>query len=948
MPEELIKPPLPPEPEKPPTRLTLSTANDEAPTHDDVQAMYTTSKENRDVVVEWIWTEESLNKSFDLIVVFPLIKDRDFWDYELRDDPTWTLSQDRGKGNNQVIWNYKTSDLALVDEIVRMVRANEADQIASKHSHEVAVANVIPTKIFSHYLVDPMRLLQQGASSGLQDISKVLYALAARYFTGKAEFTHNREIAQIFFEQGTPVDSYYSGATGDAVMREILSWQVAAVGFVAEERSHHKTITRHMQNLLREGMALLEQKKYLAKCNLTYESLPCNVDIPEPQLSSTVTQHERRIFDHCDGHTKLSEVVRTASMETWEWAPVLCNLVTRRLIELRPPLMKRPLAAQFAPDTADDTISKLHRLYAPQTGLLSYHALILYIQREFFLFLDNKTPLSLVVFDVQIISPTESRPRSLSAKEATALGQKFDFFKRPLDVFGHFETFDYAVLLPNTDLKQATIVAKQHVQMLMETDLSDDPELAAAGRLLVSCGVASLPHHGSDLDCLITSAKSAKHLAKQRKISLLIGRPKEAEAVDDEQDISGRRDAALADAPDTVTKEFPKIEVGELLIRASLVSPQHVALANQLIARMPAPLPIGRVLAMEGHIREETVEAAIRILPLIACGKLTIDHAISALQLIGNHSLDFDSAMMRMGAAPSRSKFNPLAKLLKDSDILFEKDLRKAIRESANTGLPVGYVLVCKGILPRSMLHALLFTASLLQRGRILNSEAVKVIYNMAHSSISLEEALQDAAIEAEPEFDLAELLYSGGILSEMQYTSVCEIKMVERKPIADVLTDAGFLPEPIASCAKQLLDAVRRLKLTQDHAAKVLKSIKYATTVPNISELIANVENNRRPEGVVEVDRVELLKSAGYFNSKQLEVIKPLAEEPEQKSLLRTLLTAGIIDQQTLDATGWAKRTIEAGDLDPEQAIILLKYCKDQGVSFEQAVDLFSWRPAT
>ncbi|NDU79202.1 hypothetical protein GWI34_42465, partial [Actinomadura sp. DSM 109109] len=63
---------------------------------------------------------------------------------------------------------------------------------------------------------------------------------------------------------------------------------------------------------------------------------------------------------------------------------------------------------------------------------------------------------------------------------------------------------------------------------------------------------------------------------------------------------------------------------------------------------------------------------------------------------------------------------------------------------------------------------------------------------------------------------------------------------------------------------------------------------------------------------------------------------------------LLRSLLTEGLIDQQTLDATGWAKRTIEAGDIDPEQAIILLKDCKDQGVSFEEAVDLFSWRPAS
>jgi len=937
----------PPEPEKQPTRLTLSITSAPAPTADDIETMYQTSKDNRDIVVEWIWPEEALNKTFELIVIYPYIKNRDFWDYEQRDDPTWTLSQKKGQGN-PVIWHYKTSDIILVTEIVRMVRANEADQIPTTKQQDVVVATVIPTPIFSEYLIDPNQRIQQAIADGLQEVAKVLYALAARFFTGKVEFTNKKQIAQIFCERGTPVHAFYSGTTGDAVVREAISWQVAKTSYVADERVSQRTVTRHMQFLVREGLALAEQKKFLAKCQLTYESITSKIDYPEPQLRSLINDFEKKLYDRSDGKTKISDIIRDLTMESWEWAPILCNLVTKRLIEIKPPLLKRPLGLQIMPDTANDSASKLHRIYSQQTGLLSYHALILFMQREYFHFRDHNTPLSLIVFDIQLIASGDTKSHWLSSQVATAVGRKIGFAKRPLDVFAHFESFEYALLLPNTDLKQATLVGKQIMQMLTETALSDDPDLAAAGKIVAHCGVAGLPNHGSDLECLLQSARFAKHQAKQLRLPLVIGQHKdEYESTDDVQAISGLRDAAPVEAAAAARPEALSVQLGDVLIRAGLVSPDHLALAHQLISRMPVPLPIGRVLAMEGHIREDTVDSAIKMMPLINTRKMSIDQAIKALHLIGNHSLDYESALKRLGRGPKPAKVNPLVKLLKDADILYDKDLKKSIRENANTGLPIGYILVSMGALTRPMLHALLFTAAQVQSHNMTRADGVKVVCDMAHNSASLEQALQNLGANIEPQFDLAELLYTGGILTEMQYTSVCEIRLVERKAIADVLRESGFMREPIATIASQLLEAVSTDKLSQDHAAKLLKNVKNATTVPNISELISELEQRQRPNAAAEVDRVELLKAAGYVNDEQLQFLDTVATS-QQKSLLRTLFTAGIIDQPTLDATGWAKRTIEAGDLDTEQAIILLKYCKDQKVTFDHAVDLFSWRPGS
>jgi GGDEF domain-containing protein len=78
--------------------------------------------------------------------------------------------------------------------------------------------------------------------------------------------------------------------------------------------------------------------------------------------------------------------------------------------------------------------------------------------------------------------------------------------KRPLDLLGHFESRDFAILMPNTRASQAAFVANRILDSLTVTPLAPGIDRA---NLTLCFGVANLPSDGEDLEkphtCSISS-----------------------------------------------------------------------------------------------------------------------------------------------------------------------------------------------------------------------------------------------------------------------------------------------------------------------------------------------------------------------------------------------------------------------------------------------------------
>ena len=93
--------------------------------------------------------------------------------------------------------------------------------------------------------------------------------------------------------------------------------------------------------------------------------------------------------------------------------------------------------------------------------------------------------------------------------------------KRPLDLLGHFEDMDLAVILPNTRTSQAAFVANRILDALTNTPLSNEIDKR---NLVTAFGISGLPADGEDLKDLIDSARLAKNEAKEGTFPIVLSR----------------------------------------------------------------------------------------------------------------------------------------------------------------------------------------------------------------------------------------------------------------------------------------------------------------------------------------------------------------------------------------------------------------------------------------
>jgi GGDEF domain-containing protein len=111
----------------------------------------------------------------------------------------------------------------------------------------------------------------------------------------------------------------------------------------------------------------------------------------------------------------------------------------------------------------------------------------------------------------------QNRYEPLPAEALQAAVAAIRAAKRELDVFSHFETLSYALLLPHTEAAAAAILAYRILEMLRSKSLGPiDPQYLA-----IAFGIAALPEDCKDVGLLLSAAKASK-LAAQKSSSPVV------------------------------------------------------------------------------------------------------------------------------------------------------------------------------------------------------------------------------------------------------------------------------------------------------------------------------------------------------------------------------------------------------------------------------------------
>lgn len=931
----------------------------------DVQKMFVTSRANRERTIEWTWKAGS--KTYALQVVYPFVRDSNWWDYERKDDPAWKIIE-VGAHGNPVRWEYKSSDVTRAAEMVGMIDAEAAGGTASAGDGIELTA----TLAFDDWITRDYRELPVAVG---QTAPQLVYAyfqnLQNAYFIGKVVLGNRGEHGEVYFESGTPVHAVTGDLVGEGAIEEMVSWQVATFDSFPNQTSEFRTIATSLPLLINQGLSLLEQKRYLASVGLTFESGLARLSSDATQLGRTqLSGLSKGIFDFIERESALIDVLRELQVEDRDWVPALLHLLQLGLIEIKPPGAAR---RRYSP-SALDIDDKCKLLFSAQTGLPSYRALLLFLQREFHRYQLSDEAVSLIVLDLKLGTAKAQKAAWLPPNTVKVLNRKMSWLKRPMDTFAHFETLDYALMLPNTNLKQATALAKRLVKVLSRWSLSAETQ----GGLAVVCGVASLPANGGTLENLILGAKSAKDQARAAHLSLVVaGQPV---TVSSEQLAADGNELPVVSHAVTTNIDPSRLTYTDLLFRAGQLTPDQLKEATDLVKRMPVPLSLGRVLAMEGHIEERTVVAAIEVETLIKQGALTLDQAMKVLTLVGSHDFDLQTALRRLGASSGKhesrvNRSNPIGELFVETGIMKDWQLAEIQPQSESCGLPLGTMSVAKGVVSRHSQLIAIRLQRLIRDGCLTRANAVSAWKVARSRGVTLPQALRDmgqakvaelwrvpvkavpplvvigsALVDKPPslaylsnraDWILAELMVCGRVISLTDYLTACEIDVVENRDAGTVLVECGLVSDSLVRVGRELAASLEGGKVSFDRAVRLMVRAKRSDVrlsegeeaAARLAELMRQSSGGLKPPVVAgseaPMGAVELLTAAGLVTERQLRAARTLSMA-KQLPVEATILSSGVVDKRLIDLSMDARKYITSGELDIKQVSAILKYCRE------------------
>lgn len=159
-----------------------------------------------------------------------------------------------------------------------------------------------------------------------------------------------------------------------------------------------------------------------------------------------------------------------------------------------------PFSAPIARDFA--ALRHYHELLQqPETGVFSQWWMMYFLEQEYYRYKACSFPVTLAVFD--LTNRTSQGPAPLSISDIKQVNQRVTNAKRKIDLFGHFGSTLYALMLPHTELSAGTNVANR-IKGLMTDDTRDSGW--DNSQITVRMGIAAIPTNALDLNGLIMQA----------------------------------------------------------------------------------------------------------------------------------------------------------------------------------------------------------------------------------------------------------------------------------------------------------------------------------------------------------------------------------------------------------------------------------------------------------
>lgn len=329
--------------------------------------------------------------------------------------------------------------------------------------------------------------------------------------TGRLEIESSSGNAFLFFVQGEPVHCVFNDSEGDDAFLELVSVTDGSFQFFKEPKTTEKTILKGLQVLLMEGAALCDHLTFLQGIGVGLETylIRNHSTMSETLFEQMVKdgcgcpmESQKRFYQEVDNQSTILEILRRVPLPKTGWVPIVFNLVTCGLCSYRD---KVPDLAASRDTTIDwSQVKRVETvLKRPDTGVYTYPAFLLFLEKEFFRYERFKREFAVVTLDIKVRRKDSIEPLPIQAlQEVVARVNKLI---RRTDTLFHYETLGFAILMPETGLESARIFALRLAEILMSKHLAAEK---GSYPIVASVGFASIPESCETLGALMALGKA--------------------------------------------------------------------------------------------------------------------------------------------------------------------------------------------------------------------------------------------------------------------------------------------------------------------------------------------------------------------------------------------------------------------------------------------------------
>lgn len=330
--------------------------------------------------------------------------------------------------------------------------------------------------------------------------------------TGRLEIESSSGEAFVYFVQGEPVHSVFNDSEGDEGVLELMSVSQGNFRFFKEPKCNEKTVTRPLQVLLMEGAALVDHFAFLTKLGVGLETflIRNHATMSETLFEQMVKDGcgapmdtQKRFYQEVDNQSTILEILRRVPLSKSRWVPIVFNLISCGLCSYRDRVPD--LGATSRDATIDWTQVKRVEsvLRRPDTGVYTYPAFLLFLEKEFFRYERFKTPFAVMTLDIKVRRKDSIEPLPMEALKEVL--ERVNKLIRRTDMLFHYETLGFAILMPETGFESAKIFALRLAEILMSKHLANEK---GSYPIVASVGFAALPDSCESLGALISLAQA--------------------------------------------------------------------------------------------------------------------------------------------------------------------------------------------------------------------------------------------------------------------------------------------------------------------------------------------------------------------------------------------------------------------------------------------------------